>query len=85
MEEHEIDQLGVDRFRLAMLEKLAIKRLEGRGGWHDPEQCAVSDLHAMLLDHVEKGDMIDIANFAMMIWNREQSSDTKQENEYGKR
>jgi len=73
MKEYEIDQLGVDRFRLAMLEKLSIKRLQGRGGWSDPEVCSISDLHAMLLNHVKKGDMVDIANFAMMIWNREQS------------
>jgi len=25
----------------------------------------------MLADHVKKGDMVDIGNYAMMIWNRQ--------------
>lgn len=64
------DQRGVFNFSCAMLEKLHDKRYEGRGGWHN--DCNISDLKRMLKEHIKKGDMIDIANFAMMIWNREQ-------------
>lgn len=79
------DELGVERFTKAMLAKLARKRDEGRGGWnHQPYTsqpdrgdvteyfgCSVADLQHMLAEHIAKGDMVDIANFAMMIWNRE--------------
>lgn len=64
------DAIGVARFSLAMSNKLDAKRAEGRGGWNNPEECSVESLCVMLADHVKKGDMVDIANFAMMIWNR---------------
>ena len=81
----EADSVGVDRFALAMRAKLAKKRGEGRGGWnHEPYTvqkdrgdsvqrggCTVRSLKQMLRNHLKKGDMVDIANFAMMIWNRE--------------
>lgn len=54
-----------------MREKLSTKRAEGYGGWNQPEECSVERLKEMLVEHLPKGDMIDIANFAMMIWNRE--------------
>jgi len=44
--------------------------VKGRGGWDKPNECDVEDLAAMLVQHVEKGDPVDIANFCMMIWNR---------------
>jgi len=66
------DQRGVLNFSGAMLEKLHDKRNEGRGGWHDQYECTMKDLKQMLKEHIKKGDMVDIANFAMMIWNREQ-------------
>lgn len=68
------DYEGVERFSTAMLDKLAKKRGEGRGGWNrEPEHegCSLELLRQMFRDHLEKGDMVDIANFAMMIWNRE--------------
>jgi hypothetical protein len=63
------DETGVDRFVVAMRRKLTKKRKEGRGGWN--LDCEVSFLRALLAEHVGKGDMVDIANLAMMIWNRE--------------
>lgn len=63
------DDVAVDRFAWRMKLKLSDARAKGRGGW---EQCPEADLLAMLRDHVEKGDMRDVANLAMMIWhNRE--------------
>lgn len=65
------DDLAVDRFAIAMKAKLAAKRGEGRSGWEDPAQCRTADLARMLLEHVQKGDPVDIANFAMMLHQRE--------------
>lgn len=65
------DTVGVLRFSEAMEAKLHAKRLEGRGGWNHPEACDMEDLWRMLRDHVKKGDPVDIGNFAMMIWNRQ--------------
>lgn len=67
----EADEMGVDRFSTAMRRKLTQKRKEGRGGWQFPDECPIEDLRTMLKEHIAKGDSVDIANFAMMIWNRE--------------
>lgn len=65
------DEIGVQRFAKAMDIKLAKKRDEGRGGWFIPSACPVEYLRDLLAEHVSKGDPVDIANLAMMIWNRE--------------
>lgn len=66
------DALGVTRFTSAMTRKLREKRLEGRRGWNREDECSMEDLKEMLIDHIRDGDgdMVDVANFAMMIWNR---------------
>lgn len=64
------DDISVDRFAEAMKAKLAEKRGEGYGGWDDPEQCHVDDLAQMLVNHIAKGDPVDIANFCMMMHQR---------------
>lgn len=58
------DDVAVDRFAWRMKQKLAEARAKGRGGW---ERCPEDVLMAMLRDHVERGDMRDVANIAMMI------------------
>lgn len=65
------DRTGVERFAAAMSDKLHLKADEGRGGWNKPDECSVEDLCLMMAAHIKKGDMVDVANFAMMIWNRE--------------
>lgn len=55
----------------AMRTKLNRKRDEGRGGWFTSD-CSNKVLLEMLKEHIEKGDMIDVMNFAGMIWMREQ-------------
>lgn len=69
--DEEADSLGVRRFTRRMLEKLADKRAEGYCGWNEPGECSVDRLKEMLSEHLPKGDMVDVANFAMMIWNRQ--------------
>lgn len=64
------DDLAVDRFAAAMKSKLAASRAKGRGGWDDPEQCTVEHLARLLVEHIPKGDPVDVANFAMMLHQR---------------
>lgn len=64
------DDLAVDRFSDAMKAKLAEKRAAGRGGWDDPKQCHVTTLARHLVEHVAKGDPVDVGNFAMMLHQR---------------
>ena len=64
------DDAAVDRFAVAMKAKLAKKRLEGRGGWEDKEQCGASFLSQLLREHVEKGNPLDVGNLAMMLHQR---------------
>lgn len=64
------DDVAVDRFALAMKAKLAKKRMQGRGGWDDEDECSALWLSSLLREHVEKGDPLDVGNFAMMLHQR---------------
>lgn len=64
------DDLAVNRFAAEMKAKLAKKRAEGRGGWEDPDECSIEALSYMLIQHIWKGDPIDVGNLAMMIQQR---------------
>lgn len=64
------DDKAVDRFAAAMKVKLAKKRDEGRGGWWDNAYCNNRELSAMLREHVDKGDPLDVGNLAMMLHQR---------------
>lgn len=61
------DDYAVDCFAKLMKEKLAQSRAKGRSGWNDPTQCSVEYLNRLLLEHVKKGDPVDVANFCMML------------------
>lgn len=65
--ERHADDLAIDNFVGAMRAKMAASRGKGRSGWL---QCPVERLQAMLNEHLKKGDPVDVANFAMMLWNR---------------
>lgn len=64
------DDAAVDRFAAAMKAKLAKKRAEGRSGWDDKAQCTGEFLSALLREHVDKGDPLDVGNLAMMLHQR---------------
>ena len=64
------DDIAVDSFATALKAKLAKKRKDGRGGWHDPEQCSAAYLSKLMREHVEKGDPLDVGAFAMMLQQR---------------
>ncbi|MBN8293235.1 hypothetical protein JI664_14770 [Rhodobacter sp. NTK016B] len=65
------DDAAVDRFAIAMKAKLAKKRADGRGGWEGPD-CTAAFLSQLLREHVEKGDPVDVGNFAMMLHQRDE-------------
>ena len=67
---HALDAL-LTAFTAEMRKKLIRKFTEGRTGWDDPEWTEDQIMQA-LREHVEKenGDMVDVANFAMFLWNR---------------
>ena len=58
-----------DAFNKAMKEKLRKKFLEGKDGW-DSEDWEIEDIKLQLINHIEKGDFVDVANFAMFAWNK---------------
>lgn len=64
------DNLAINAFAAVMKEKMAKKASEGRGGWDGPT-CNSTMLARMLVEHIAKGDPVDIGNFAMMLWNRQ--------------
>lgn len=68
--EYHPDELAVHRFARQMRIKLEQKRSQGYSGWDDPTLCPMDRLWEMLRSHVEKGDPVDIGNFAMMIHQR---------------
>ena len=65
-----IDRYLAETLDVAVREKLEASRAKGRGGWWDQSRCDVEVLRQMLRKHVEKGDMIDAAVLAGMIYVR---------------
>ena len=63
----DIDNEAVDKLAQAMKNKLAEKREQGYHGW---ETCKHGDLVQLLINHVDKGDPIDIANFCAFLFAR---------------
>ena len=62
----------VDDFAVQLKAKLHAKHLEGKSGWEDPS-WERDDILRQLREHVDKGDMLDVAAFAMFAWNQEQA------------
>lgn len=60
----------VNAFNKQMKVKFRKKYLEGRDGWDNRNQKHF--IKASLKKHISKGDMVDVANLAAMIWNMEQ-------------
>lgn len=68
------DDAAVDRFAAAMKAKLASARAKGRSGWEDKALCQQESLALDLRKHVNKGDPVDVGNFAMMLHQRGEST-----------
>ena len=58
------DEHAVRDFANWMIAKMEASRKKGRSGWRS---VPLPDLWTMLRERVEKGDPVDVANFAMMI------------------
>lgn len=69
-DQKEIDEQAVDAFAAAMKQRLAEKRAAGYGGWHDPQQCSIERLIDGLIRAKIKNNLIDMANYVMMIHQR---------------
>lgn len=67
-EERALDAL-INNFTKELKLKLIEKRNEGKSGWDDPEWSEENIRH-QLIEHIAKGDMLDVAAFAMFLWNR---------------
>ena len=63
----DIDNEAVDKLAQAMKNKLAKKREQGYHGW---ATCKHGDLVQLLINHVDKGDPIDVANFCAFLFAR---------------
>lgn len=68
------DDRVVDAFAAAMKAKLAQQRAKGYGDWQDKDKCPEGRLQKLLADHIPKGDPVDVANFAMFLWHRGEST-----------
>lgn len=68
-----IDEFAIVTFTEAMRNKLNKKRSQGRGNWWNNDYCSQQTLSTMLREHVDKGDPIDVALFAMMLYNRKET------------
>lgn len=65
------DNAAIDRFAVAMKVKMDRSRAKGRTGWEDSTAISVDVLAKLLVEHVAKGDAVGVANFAMMLHQRE--------------
>lgn len=71
----EEDEGCVDRFAEAMKIKLATARSKGYACWHSPDACSSQQLAELLVLQLNKrnaGTFEDIANFAMMLHQRDE-------------
>lgn len=64
------DTAAVVSFAAAMASKLYRAQQKGRSGWDDPARCTTESLQRALQEHVAKGDPVDVANYAMMLFAR---------------
>lgn len=62
------DDAAVEKLAEAMKQKLAEKRAQGRSGWDT--DCTQQRLSDLLRQHVEKGDVLDVANFCAFLFAR---------------
>lgn len=66
------DDEAVDTFAQAMHDKMAAARAKGKEGWDDPERFEDGVLIASCLSAWQLHEWVDVANYAMMLWNRGQ-------------
>ena len=71
------DEQAVLEFSVAMNEEMEWQSEEnGKHGWDDPKICSEEDLVRMFVEHIPKGDVVDIANYFMMLYHRDVKPET---------
>lgn len=74
---YHLDDEAVDKFAVVMKHTLAQAREQGKTGWNNKIYCSNKILSDLLLRNVRTGDPVDVANFAMMLFNRNERISTK--------
>ena len=65
-----LDQAAHLRFTKACQDKLTMASLGGQHGWEDQQRCTDQNLAILLVGAIHKGDMRDVANYAMFLHER---------------
>lgn len=68
---------SMERFSREMVTRFYDKALAGRRGWDDPK-CYIG-MASALQDSVNKMNWVDVANFAMFLWNLDEFRKQKEE------
>jgi len=71
--EGKIRNLALREFTKEMKSRMEEKSDEGKSGWDNPDWCD-DDMQSALLEAFTKCNMIDVANYAMFIWNRQEAN-----------
>jgi hypothetical protein len=61
------DDVAIAVFGAQLASAMASGRMNGRGGWNNPNECSIEKLASLLVNNVWSGDIIDIGNYAMML------------------
>lgn len=77
MTTQQTDDAAVEIFAAEMQRKLARSRGKGRGGW---QSISADILSRELREHVDKGDPMDVATYAMFLWHNGQPISAQQQN-----
>lgn len=71
LRDQHIDDTRIDIFAQAMKNKMSFGREnKKRGGWDNEAEVSDEQLARMMIEHIPKGDPVDVANFAMMLFSR---------------
>ena len=68
--EYVLLHIACTQFAARMESKLVNKLLQGRSGWNDPD-WPIESIKQQMIEHIEKGDFVDVANFAMFAWHQQ--------------
>ena len=59
-----------EEFAAEMQQTLVEQHEAGRRGWDD-DDWSDTNIKKQLIEHIKKGDMVDVGIFAMFYWNRQ--------------
>lgn len=65
-----VDDMAVDTLAAQQKARLAEKRGQGFNGWDDPRRCSLEKLSMLMAQSMCKGKVVDVANFAAMLYSR---------------